>query len=159
MNRLTIFLVVATTPVFTCGLGERQAQADEPGSPTIASSELSAEPVLAETPAINDLSGTWQGSWTSCKSGHTGPMRAEFCRLDSGDYRVNFRGRFFKVFPFRYSVVLQVVEEGDVVRLSGSSYLGRMFGTFCYSATADACQFRANYTSKKDHGIFSLRRN
>jgi hypothetical protein len=51
-----------------------------------------------------------------------------------------------------------VVEEGDTVRLKGSSYLGRMFGTFCYSASADACQFRADYTSKKDRGVFSLKK-
>ena len=105
-----------------------------------------------------DLSGSWEGSWKSCTTGHKGPLKAEFCRLGNGDYRVNFRGRFFKLFPFRYSVVLQVVEESDVVQLSGSSYLGRMFGTFCYSATADACQFRADYTSRKDSGIFLMKR-
>ena len=159
MSRLlTIFLV------FAGGLVHQQAGADETGTqetgkPAIVASDAVVEPLSVEHIVFNDLSGTWQGTWTSCKSGHKGPMKAKFCRLKNGDYRVNFRGRFFKIFPFRYSVVLKVVEEGDVVKLSGSSYLGRMFGTFCYSATADACQFRADYTSKKDHGVFSLKRN
>jgi hypothetical protein len=119
--------------------------------------ELDSREVVQASTAI-DLSGRWVGTWTSCSTGHKGPLKAEVCRLSNGDYRFKFRGRFFKVFPFRYSVVLNVVEEGDTVRLKGSSYLGRMFGTFCYSASADACQFRADYTSKKDRGVFSLKK-
>lgn len=129
-------------------------------SPEVVSADeqvVIAAPSVVISP-VSDLSGTWSGSWRSCKSGHQGPMQADFCRLSNGDYKVDFRGRFFKLFPFRYSVTLQVIEETDVVRLQGSSYLGRVFGTFCYSATADDCQFRANYTSRKDNGIFELRR-
>lgn len=145
-------LAVAVLPSWSSA-AERQ---DTPTPATAPEASVEAAPAAAIV--TNDLTGSWKGSWYSCKSGHKGPMRAEFCRLSNGDYRVDFKGRFFKVFPFRYSVVLQVVEESDVVKLRGSSYLGRMFGTFCYSATADACSFKANYTSKKDHGIFSLTR-
>jgi len=153
MHRLLTICLIATA-----GICHGVARGDEIATPTIVASETNVQAIPAELFVTNDLSGSWRGSWTSCTSGHKGPMRAEFCRLNNGDYRVNFRGRFFKLFPFRYSVVLKVVEEGDVVRLNGSSYLGRMFGTFCYSATADACQFRADYTSKKDNGVFSLTR-
>ena len=126
------------------------------GSHLVAQEAVS--PDVAQETALTDLSGSWKGSWISWTTGHKGPLKAEVCRLSNGDYRFKFRGRFFKVVPFRYSVVLGVVEEGDVIRLKGSSYLGRMFGTFCYSATADACQFRADYTSKKDSGVFSLKK-
>ncbi len=105
-----------------------------------------------------DLSGCWAGTWESCKSGHHGPMKATFCKLDESSYRVDFRGRFWKVFPFRYSVVLNVVEDGDVVRLQGSSYLGRLVGTFYYDATATSCEFNATYTSCKDWGRFVMTR-
>jgi hypothetical protein len=86
-------------------------------------------------------------------------MRAEFTRCGDSQYRVDFAGRFLKILPFRYSVTLDVVEEhGDCVTLAGSSYLGRMFGTFTYQASADACRFTANYCSKKDSGQFQLSR-
>jgi hypothetical protein len=106
-----------------------------------------------------DLSGAWSGRWMSCTTGHNGPLRATFCRLDAAHYEVNFRGRFFKVFPFRYSVVLRVVyEDAYTTRLQGSSYLGRMFGTFYYDATVSGCEFNANYRSCKDHGWFRMTR-
>ena len=106
-----------------------------------------------------DLSGCWAGSWESCTTGHSGVLRATFTRCGESQYRVDFSGRFFVILPFRYSVTLDVVEDtGESVTLAGSSYLGRIFGTFGYTATADHCQFRADYTSKKDSGRFVMRR-
>ena len=106
-----------------------------------------------------DLSGSWSGSWESCSTGHAGPLRAEFTRSSATQYRVDFAGRFFKILPFRYSVTLDVVEDhGDHVVLAGSSFLGRLFGTFTYHATADGCRFTADYRSKKDVGEFRLMR-
>ena len=114
---------------------------------------------LASSADATDLSGCWSGSWRSCSSGHEGVLRAEFIRCDDTHYRVHFSGRFFKILPFRYSVTLRVVEETeDGVTLAGSSYLGKLFGTFCYTATADDCHFRADYTSKKDRGVFTMTR-
>lgn len=106
-----------------------------------------------------DLSGSWAGSWQSTSTGHAGPLRATFRPCGEGRWAVDFSGRFFKILPFRYSVTLRVIEDGgDEVILAGSSWLGRMFGTFCYRAEADACRFEARYTSKKDNGIFRLER-
>lgn len=106
-----------------------------------------------------DLSGCWVGSWQSCTTGHKGPLKAEFTRCGADAYRVTFRGRFFKIIPFTYTVTLDVVsEDAEGVELAGRSYLGRMFGTFSYQAAADACRFTANYSSKKDSGVFRLAR-
>lgn len=114
---------------------------------------------LATSANATDLSGCWSGAWKSCSSGHQGVLRAEFIRCDDTHYRVHFSGRFFKIFPFRYSVTLSVVAETeDSVTLAGSSYLGKLFGTFCYTATADDCHFHADYTSKKDRGVFTMTR-
>jgi hypothetical protein len=113
----------------------------------------------AQTTSAAGLSGCWTGHWQSCTSGHKGPLNATFCKLDETRYRVEFTGRFFKLIPFRYEVTLNVVtSDGDTVTLSGSSYLGRMFGTFTYSATATGCEFVANYSSCKDRGQFVLHR-
>lgn len=119
---------------------------------------LLASVVLAATASAEDLSGSWSGGWVSSTTGHKGPLHAHFTRLDDASYQVDFRGRFFKLLPFRYSVVLNVVEEGDTVRLSGDSYLGRMFGWFHYEAVAGGGSFTADYSSCKDQGQFCLTR-
>ena len=114
---------------------------------------------LAAPARAVDLSGSWCGTWSSTTTGHAGPLRAEFTPCGEGRWRVDFSGRFFKVFPFRYSVTLRVVEErGGEIVLAGSSWLGRLFGTFSYRAQATACDFEACYTSRKDRGAFHLER-
>src|SRR5262249_32637090 len=96
----------------------------------------SQSPGRLDTGAVAvDLSGDWTGYWADSKSGHTGPLRATFCQCDPDHYRVTFRGRFFKVFPFRYRVVLTVSgREGNRLQLTGEQNLGPLFGSFFYSA-------------------------
>jgi hypothetical protein len=104
-----------------------------------------------------DLSGCWEGCWASHCTPHKGPLKAEFVKQDDTHYCVHFQGRFFKLLPFKYSVMLEVVEDrGDQVTLAGSHYLGRMMGTFSYTASATDCNFTANYSSCKDNGVFKL---
>jgi hypothetical protein len=105
-----------------------------------------------------DLSGCWSGRWQSCTTPHNGPLQAEFVRLDQSHYEVFFNGRFFKLLPFRYSVVMIAIEQDGAVSLSGSQFLGRMFGRFTFQATASECEFNATYSSCKDHGLFTLTR-
>lgn len=103
--------------------------------------------------------GCWSGQWKSCSTGHQGPMKATLTKCGDGQYRADFKGRFFKIVPFKYSVTLQVIEESEeVIQLGGSSYLGRMFGTFHYTATVTASEFKASYRSKKDSGVFTMSR-
>ena len=105
-----------------------------------------------------DLSGSWSGRWDSQTTGHTGPLNAEFTRINDSQYQVDFRGRFLALIPFRYSVVLNVVEEGDTVSLSGDNYLGRRYGWFHYDAMVSGDCFTANYSSCRDSGQFRLTR-
>ena len=60
--------------------------------------------------------------------------------------------------PFHYSVVLNVVSDGDTVTLTGENYLGRRYGTFTYTAEATNDEFTAVYSSCKDDGQFVLTR-
>ncbi|MFO0945164.1 MAG: hypothetical protein U1D30_04340 [Planctomycetota bacterium] len=109
------------------------------------------------TAFATDLSGDWKRHWESCTTGHKGPLKASFCKLDDATYEVTFKGRFFIVLPFKYSVTLNVVsDDGQTVTLAGESYLGRRYGTFTYNATATDTEFVANYTSCKDEGKFIL---
>lgn len=110
--------------------------------------------------AAPPLTGHWSGYWASGTSGHRGPLSATFYPIDEMRYQVRFKGRFFKLVPFRYTVVLNVVaDHGDHVELAGSSYLGRLFGTFSYHAMADGASFSASFQSRKDAGRFELRRH
>ncbi|MGB6042461.1 MAG: hypothetical protein WBF93_04810 [Pirellulales bacterium] len=57
------------------------------------------------------------------------------------------RTRFCKIDDTQYSATLQ-----------GSTYLGRMFGTFYYDATVTGNTFQASYSSKKDYGTWVMSR-
>ncbi len=117
--------------------------------------------VLAGRPTqawATDLSGSWSGYWVSDSTGHKGPLRCTLTPVSATSYRADFNGRFFKLIPFRYSVVLDVVQDGDTVTLSGEHVLGRRLGTFTYHATANGSEFNANYSSCKDEGRFVMTR-
>lgn len=115
--------------------------------------------LAAATAQATDLSGCWSGTWQSHTTGHHGPLTACFVRTADHQYAVSFRGRFWGIVPFRYRVVMTATEQPDgTVQLTGSQYLGRLFGTFTFTATASGQQFQAQYASCKDHGVFCLRR-
>ncbi|OWK44480.1 hypothetical protein [Fimbriiglobus ruber] len=118
-------------------------------------------PVVVSAPPVQavDLTGRWSGYWISDKNGHQGPLNGTFEKVSCDQYRVRFTGRFWKVFPFLYSVKLNVVENrGDTVILAGETKLGPVMGTFRYDVTASANNFEARFTSKGDHGRFVLSR-
>jgi hypothetical protein len=72
---------------------------------------------------------------------------------------VVFRGRFFKVVPFRYNTTLAITGyEGDRVFLSASKRLGPVLGSFSMDADATSSDFTARFTSRDDNGLFVLRR-
>lgn len=133
-----------------------------PGPETAAEAAPVTQDVPQPTPRpvyVPDLSGDWCGSWLSCSNGHKGPMKASFCRLCNGNYRVTFVGKFCKVIPFRYTTTLNVTGYKDgLVYLSGSHYLGPVLGTFTYNAWASDRQFASGYGSKLDQGQFCLAR-
>ncbi len=109
---------------------------------------------MAAQAEATDLSGHWVGKWNSVNTGHSGPLRCTLRRMDETSYQASFSGRFFKLIPFSYSVTLYVEQDGDIVTLSGQHNLGRLFGTFYYSAEADERSFTSSYNSCKDCGQF-----
>jgi hypothetical protein len=113
--------------------------------------------VAASGAQAEDLSGAWRGRWESCTTGHQGPLSGDFCKLDETHYRVRFRGRFWVVFPFRYTVTLTVVGRTEErVLLTGAHDLGPLLGTFHFTAEATATQFVAHYCARRDRGQFVL---
>ena len=159
MTYSRLLLVALATIVYVANGNTASCQdisASELLPPTLHHSD--DQPATLLQPA--SLRGSWGGSWISCTTNHKGPMSATFCQLDANRYQVHFRGRFFKLIPFQYTAVLNVVGyEGDRVLLSGSHRLGPIMGTFHYSAWASATQFVATYRSKNDSGQFVLSRH
>ena len=128
--------------------------------PTVRSHAVDSVPAPASV-VVPDLTGSWTGCWVSGKNGHKGPLRAEFCKVNDTCYKVTFRGRFWKVFPFRYTTTMTVTgytSDGQVM-LTSSQKLGPILGTFCMNAVATNCHFEASFTSKNDHGKFILNRD
>ncbi len=113
---------------------------------------------LPATSRAMDLSGNWAGNWHDSRTGHKGPLRATFIKLEGGNYQVNFRGRFAKIIPFRYSVVLEATEKDGKVHLAGTSNISRRRGTFYYKAEATDTSFVSSFRSRKDDGEFRLQR-
>lgn len=172
MCRRVLALIVSTFVFMVCVKTQAQEvppvpAVPESAAPTVIADASQAAPAPEAPPAttaaatpirVPDLSGDWCGSWVSCVNGHKGPMRARFCRLCNGNYEVTFTGRFCKLIPFRYKTTLNVTGYSDgVVYMSGSQYLGPIFGTFTYNAWANDCQFVSGYNAgSKDQGQFTL---
>jgi hypothetical protein len=120
---------------------------------TTASSSDAAEP------APIDVAGRWSGYWISCSDGHSGPMQATICKIGDNCYEAHFKGRFWVVFPFRYSMTFQTVgREGDKVILTGEHRLGPVLGSYSFTATVTATDFDASYTARRDNGRFVMKR-
>jgi len=113
--------------------------------------------ICSASAEAQQLGGPWQGRWQSRSTGHRGPLAATFQATGPNTYQANFRGRFAGIIPFRYSVPLTVVQSGPVEVLSGQSRLP-LFGTFRYTAVSDGRTFTANYSSRRDQGVFLLAR-
>ena len=110
------------------------------------------------TIANDGLAGHWDGTWQSCRSGHRGTLQATFCRIDSNHVQANFTGTFAKIIPFRYRPTLDIVhEQPGMIVLQGSKRLPLM-GNFEYRATVTGNQFEATYRSRRDHGVWRMRR-
>lgn len=115
--------------------------------------------VVAVPAAAQDLSGHWQGCWSSQCSGHQGRISASFCQINDCQVKAQFKGTFARIIPFRYNATLQIVhQEPGLMVVSGSRKLGPLGGTFSYQATITEGQFSATYSSGRDRGTWNLSR-
>ena len=119
--------------------------------------------VSAQEPSHSgDPAGCWKGNWRSFCTSHKGKLSAKITPCCDGRYRAIFRGTFFKILCFKYTVTLNAEpadETGEVYHLYGSSDLGRLAGgVYHYDGYATATEFRVNYRSKDDKGVFAMHR-
>ena len=109
--------------------------------------------------ACAQAAGNWQGTWLSESNGHSGKLNARIHQVSPSQYRAVFRGTYFKVLPFRYATTLDVVGCGPgYVQLAGGKKLGPVMGEFRYQACVSGNQFQATFRSKRDHGVWQMRK-
>lgn len=114
--------------------------------------------LVAQSSFAQGLDGRWGGGWQSNNTGHKGRLSAQFNRIDSTHVKAKFRGTFFKVIPFCYRPVLDIVyEEPGLMVLQGNRRIP-LGGNFEYNATISGNQFSATYRSRRDHGVWQLQR-
>jgi hypothetical protein len=113
----------------------------------------------APADASRPLLGRWQGGWKSEATVHSGGLRALITSEGPDRYRARYRATYGCCFRFEYAVPLTAVEEGDLLRFEGNADLGWLAGgTYQYKGQAAQGKFTSAYSSKKDHGLFSMER-
>lgn len=104
------------------------------------------------------VEGAWEGRWQS-ENGHGGDrLRAVVTQREPQKLHVVFRAHFWGIFDIDEVVDLNVTGTNPV-RASGEADLGYWKGgVYQYDATITPVKFDATYTSKYDHGTFTLTR-
>ena len=113
----------------------------------------------ANRPGQGGIDGRWQGTWLSHSNGHKGGLRAIITPTGPGEYRARYHATFLSVIPFGYTTHLKTQCCNGSETFAGQADLGCMAGgVYRYSGSADHHQYRANYRSKKDCGVYSMTR-
>lgn len=114
---------------------------------------------IAQTPSATDISGPWEGQWTSDKNGHTGRLRGIFRQTSGNEYDAHFQATFWKIFRASYRAPLKYSELNGLYTLSGESDLGMLSGgLYTYEGEATPTRFFSTYKNKYDYGTFEMKR-
>lgn len=106
-----------------------------------------------------DITGRWQGTWTSEASGHSGGLRCLITRIDTKTYHARYAATFWSIFHFGYEMDLTAERQVDWVHFQGEADLGAMAGgLYHYDGHANAESYSATYRSSQDHGNFVMKR-
>ena len=114
------------------------------------------------------LAGPWEGTWKSEASGHTGTLRAIAKPITpptphSTAYKFHYEATWMNFLKACMTAEHDVVG-GERTKSSGGSVLrgqkdlGLLGGIYTFSGRATPAEFRANYRSSVDHGVFEMKR-
>jgi hypothetical protein len=112
-------------------------------------------------PPASGIEGRWEGTWQSEKNGHNGPLRCIISRqgenLFEAHYYAKYKWGF--TFSFAYTAPLRTARYQQEYRFVGEADLGWYAGgLYQYTGQATPDRFFSTYTSKHDHGTFTLSR-
>jgi hypothetical protein len=112
----------------------------------------------APAPA-HDISGRWEGRWTSEATGHSDKLRCLMTKVSDERYEARFHARFWKILSFGYTVLLEIEQADSVFHFKGEADLGRLAGgVYQYEGHASPEHFFSTYRSSRDHGDFEMSR-
>src|SRR5262245_51375048 len=78
--------------------------------------------------SVTELSGRWQGVWTSDVNGHNGALRCIISPGTNGIYRARFHAKYRKVLSFGYTVGLKAERTDTGFIFDGEANLGWLAG-------------------------------
>ena len=107
-----------------------------------------------------DLTGPWEGSWTSSVNGHNGKLRGIITKQKDGQFEFHYWAQWQRVLSGSFKENYKVVAKQDgSFTFEGEKDLGKLGGKFTHKGTATATTFKATYASDMgDHGVFELKR-
>lgn len=109
--------------------------------------------------AAHEITGRWQGHWTSDTSGHHDKLRCLVTHRADGGYDARYHAKYGKILSFSYTVKLEVEPQGDVFKFHGEANLGKWAGgPYHYEGKATPTNFFCTYQCKSDHGTFLMTR-
>jgi len=119
---------------------------------------------IEESAKINgkhaDLTGPWEGTWTSDTNGHNGKLRAIITKQPDGQFEFHYWAQWQKVLSgsFKENYPVEAKKDGSFT-FQGEKDLGKLGGKFSHQGSATATNFKATYDSEMgDKGVFELQR-
>ncbi len=113
-----------------------------------------------EPPPSKDLTGRWEGSWSSDKNSHNGNLRCLVTKIDDSHYRARYKATYWKIMRFGYTVAMNVKQGTDNAHnFQGEADLGWWAGgVYRYEGQVTSTNFFSTYKSKYDQGTFRMKR-
>ena len=107
----------------------------------------------------NDITGRWDGSWSSKANGHRGALRCLVTQRADGGFDARYRATYQRVLTFSYTVPLGPQSDADTAGFRGEADLGWLAGgLYKYEGHANPTNFFSTYDSKYDRGTFQMTR-
>ena len=119
--------------------------------------QWSATTAVAQPAA--DLTGAWQGVWSSEVTGHSDGLRCIITHVAQDIYSAHFHAKFMNILSAQYTTILRVSQVNGGWRFTGESDLG-WFGGGVYQQKGEVRDNRydARYESKYDRGVLRMSR-
>ena len=112
----------------------------------------------AALPPANEITGRWQGTWSSQQNGHTDKLRCLIVKQGDDVYQARFQAKYRKYLSFGYTVPLHA-KHVAVFQFEGEADLGWLAGgLYHYAGKASPTDFFSTYQCKRDHGVFQMTR-
>lgn len=115
-----------------------------------------------QAPPADDITGRWEGTWTSDTNAHAGGLRCLITKGDEGAYQARFHATYTLLFipcTFELTIPIQIDEDkAGWKHFAGEADLGWPWGAFSHKGSASAEKFKSAYMSDADQGVFEMSR-